>query len=242
MRVLVTRAADQAEATAARLEALGHTAVVAPLTRLVFDAEIELPLAGTAALVVTSANALAALKGRTDLDALRALPLFAVGRRTAAAARDLGFATVVSADGDRDDLARLICANLSVDAGALLWLAGRDRTPGFAETLAERGFRVVEREIYRSEEIGEFPPETAAALARGEIDAIAVYSPRSASLIVAAWTACGFSPTSSGLAIHAISEAAARPFREIGATTIVAARPEESALLATLAPPDAGGA
>lgn len=242
MRVLVTRAADQARATAARLEAMGHTAVVAPLTRLVHDHAVDLPRAGTAAVVVTSANALAALEGRDDLAALRTLPLFAVGRRTAAAARDLGFAKVISADGDRDDLARLICANLSVDAGALLWIAGRDRTPGFAEALAASGFRVVEREVYRSEEVGELPAETIAALARGEIDAIAVYSPRSASLIVAALGACGFSPTSSGPSIHAISEAAARPFRDVGAAPIVAERPEESALLATLAPPTTGGA
>ena len=46
MRILVTRAADQAEATAARLAAIGHESVVAPLSRVVFDREIALPLTG----------------------------------------------------------------------------------------------------------------------------------------------------------------------------------------------------
>jgi len=244
MRILVTRAADQAEATAARLAAMGHEAVVAPLTRVVFDRRIALPLGGVGALVATSTNAVEALAGRADLPALARLPLFVVGARTARAARDLGFAEVSSADGDRSDLVRLIAASREPAAGRLLWIAGRDRTRIFADELGAKGFGVDVVEVYRAEDASTFSPEVVAELRAGKIDAIAVYSPRSGALILQALAACGFSPASPGPAIHAISEATARGFRAVWrGDVVVAARPDEAALTETFErPAPVGGA
>ena len=242
MRVLVTRAADQARATAIRLAALGHEAVLAPLTSLVFDREVALPHAGVAALVATSTNAVEALNGRADLADLLGIPMFVVGARTARAARALGFACVISADGDRTDLVTRLAADLAPGPAKppmrLLWLAGRDRTETFAEDLRARGFLVDVAEVYRAEEGGQLTDEIAADLAAGRIDAIAVYSPRSGNLLLTALLARGFSPSSKRPIIHAISEAAASAFRAAGwPEVIVASRPDEAALLATFGSP-----
>ena len=58
-RIWVTRTAPEAEATAARLEALGHTAVVAPVleARAIVDARVD--LAGVDALAFSSGHAIA---------------------------------------------------------------------------------------------------------------------------------------------------------------------------------------
>lgn len=242
MRILVTRAADQARATAIRLAALGHEAVLAPLTALVLDREVALPHAGVAALVATSTNAVEALGGRADLADLRPIPMFVVGARTARAARALGFACVISADGDRTDLVARLTADLAPGPGKppmrLLWLAGRDRTDTFAEDLRARGFVVDVAEVYRAEEGGPLGDDIAADLDAGRIDAIAVYSPRSGNLLLTALLARGFSPSSKRPTIHAISEAAAGAFRAAGwPEVIVASRPDEAALLATFGSP-----
>ena len=234
MRVLVTRAEDQGRTTKARLEAAGLDGIVAPLTRIVLDGDVELPLAGVQAVTVTSLNGVAALALNDAAEHLRALPLFAVGDRTAAAARARGFRDVRSAAGDRTALAGLLVATLSPNGGALLWAAGADRTADFAPLLEAAGFEIRVAEVYRSEAVTDLPDVVAADLADGRIDAVAVYSPRSAEILVDALRARGFSPSSSSFRIHAISDAAAEPLRRAGYDRIVVAeRPDESGLLVT---------
>ena len=245
MRILVTRAADQARATAIRLATLGHEAVVAPLTSVVFDRDVAVSRDGVAALVATSTNAVEALEGRADLADLLGVPMFVVGARTARAARALGFSCVISADGDRTDLVTRLTTDLAPDTAKaalrLVWLAGRDRTETFAEELRNRGFVVEVVEVYRAEEGGPLPDQIAADLETGRIDAIAVYSPRSGGVLLSALLARGFSPSSNRPVIHAISEAAASAFRAAGwPEVIVASRPDEAALLATFGAPMGG--
>ncbi len=106
-RVWVTRAGPGAEATAARLAALGFQPLIAPLLAIRFTQGGEIDLAGVTALAFTSANGVAAFAARS---AERRLPVFAVGAATAAAARARGFSDVASADGDVAALARAIAA------------------------------------------------------------------------------------------------------------------------------------
>lgn len=234
MRVLVTRAEDQGRATEARLAAAGFDGIVAPLTRIVLDGDVDLDLDGVQAVTVTSLNAVAALAVNDAADRLRGLPLFAVGDKTATAARARGFGDVRSANGDRKALAALLATTLAPTDGALLWAAGADRTAGFAEELEAAGFAVRVAEVYRSEAVATLPDAVAADLAEGRIDAVAVYSPRSAEILVEALAARGFSPTSSRFRIHAISDAAAEPLRRAGYDRIVVAeKPDESGLLVT---------
>ena len=148
-RILVTRPEPGASATAARLQAMGFCPVVLPLTRIVAT-----PPAASGpcdAVIATSANALRHAPA-DFLAQLRARKLFAVGEATASAARRAGFSTIAAAAGTAADLAALI--GREMPAGArLLHLAGRERTQGFEEDLAARGFTVSVVETYRAEEV-----------------------------------------------------------------------------------------
>src|SRR5690606_17211969 len=146
MRVLLTRPRADAEATAERVAALGHAAVIAPLLDIVPESG-QPDLAGAGALIVTSANALRVLPA-SALRSVRGLPLFAVGARTAAAARACGFADVRSAAGDAEALLALILS--ASPQGTLVHLAGRDRAGELVPRLAAAGFTARVATVYRA--------------------------------------------------------------------------------------------
>ena len=112
MAVLLTRPHPDNEATERLLRARGHDVVLAPMLRL--EPMSSLDAADTAnygAVIVTSANALRAVEGQLAGSPLLKLPLFAVGEHTASVARHLGFAEVISADGDAADLRERVLAS-----------------------------------------------------------------------------------------------------------------------------------
>src|SRR5579871_494671 len=114
MRVLVTRPEDDAHETAARLKALGHEPIIAPLISIRFSDGPDIDLARVQAFVATSSNGVRALARRT---ASRDIALFAVGQQTAKTARREGFRLVHSADGDAIALANLVARSVDVGAG-----------------------------------------------------------------------------------------------------------------------------
>src|SRR5450432_3147329 len=137
MRLLVTRPQPDAERTAAVLRAAGHQVDLAALLRIELIADVELGRGPWSALVVTSTNALRALESHPRRAALLVLPLFAVGRRTAAAARAAGFLDVTAAGGNVQDLVESLRQHQGADP--LLYLAGQDRSHDLAGDLAADG-------------------------------------------------------------------------------------------------------
>ncbi|HKN41898.1 MAG TPA: uroporphyrinogen-III synthase, partial [Sphingomicrobium sp.] len=145
MRVVVTRPQADSERTAAALEALGHEVLVTPLMRI---EPVAADLAGTwSAIVITSANALQAVPATAD--GVKPLPVFAVGDRSAEAARRAGFAEVSSANGDIKGLARLVAARAVGAKAPLLYLAGEDRAGDLVAQLAARGIEAEMKVVYR---------------------------------------------------------------------------------------------
>jgi uroporphyrinogen-III synthase len=116
-RVWITRASPGAESTAARVRALGFEPVIAPLlqSRPVGSGPVD--LTGVGAIAFTSANGVTAFAARSGE---RALPVFAVGAATAAAARAAGFGHVLSSDGDVATLAATLAAHERQIRGAVL--------------------------------------------------------------------------------------------------------------------------
>ena len=110
MAILVTRPQPDNEKTGASLRARGFEVLLAPMLRYEPVALPDEPTADYAAVIVTSANALRAVEPQLAEYGLLGLPLFAVGERTAAAARKAGFGSVISADGDGADLRDLVVA------------------------------------------------------------------------------------------------------------------------------------
>jgi uroporphyrinogen-III synthase len=231
--VLITRPQPEADATAAALRRRGYEPLVAPILRLqalpvALDDNVE-----TAAIVVTSASAIRALDPAV-LSELRNLPLYAVGERTAAVAREAGFGDVSCAGGDVAALQRLIGARHDV-AAPLLYLAGADLAHDLAGDLGARGFTVASRTTYRMIAAERLDAHALEALRGGRIAAALHYSRRSARAVFAAAAAAELLPEL-GAALHGcLSEPIAAAIRDYRASRIaIAAAPAEPELLAAL--------
>jgi uroporphyrinogen-III synthase len=237
MRVLLTRPEDDSERLVAVLARRGIEAVVAPLVAIVPRA-VSPELAGVRAILLTSANGarmLARATARRDLDVL------AVGAATAAAAREAGFRSVASAEGDVAALARLAIATLRPDEGELLHVAGSDVAGDLAGRLRSAGFRVRRAVLYDAEAATALPEAAAQALAEGRLDAVLLFSPRTAATFVSLVRGAGLAESLRAVEAVCLSgavagEAAGLPWRAVR----VAARPDQAALLSLLDDPAAG--
>ena len=231
MRLLVTRPQEDGERTAQVLRARGHSVTLAPLL------QIE-PLAAEfgpgpfAAVLTTSANAARAVAGHARLAELRSLPLYTVGRRSAEAARAVGFAVAHSAEGNAHDLIRIVAQELAGAARPLLYLAGADRSIDLAQTLATQGLTVRTAIVYRAAVAERVPREAEQAIAAGAIDGVLHYSPRSAEAFLRCAGAASLRERALALTHFCLSPQVAAPLAQAGAANIrIAARPEEAALL-----------
>ena len=233
MRLLLTRPDPDAQRTATALRAQGHDVVTAPLLRIEPAANAEIGAGPWAAILITSANAAHAVTAHARLTPLRALPVFAVGRRSADAMGAAGFADVASADGNVSDLARLVAARMQ-PAAPLLYLAGEDRAGDLAGDLRARGFAVETAVIYRAIAATSLPPAAALALASG-MDGVLHFSRRSAEVFVDAARAAGVLESALQAAHFCLSAPIAEPLVQAGAADIrVAERPNEAVLLALI--------
>src|SRR3954465_6435869 len=124
MKLLVTRPEPDNQRTAAALRAMGHDVMLAPMLRIEAVPGADLGAPPWAAILLTSANGARAVADHPRRSELIALPVLAVGRSSADAARAAGFADVASADGGADDLARLAARCFSGARQPLLYLAG----------------------------------------------------------------------------------------------------------------------
>jgi len=225
VRLLVTRPQPDAQRTAASLRAHGHEAVVAPLLRIEPIADADPGPGPWAAILITSANAAEAIARHRCMAELRAVPVFAVGRRSAEAARAAGFAQVESADGDMRDLARLVAARIS-PAARLLYLAGEERSGDLAGELAS--FAVSTAVIYRA------VPSPPAAWAGG-LDGALHFSRRTSQAYIDAAQTAGRLTEALAVVHFCLSAQVAAPLVAAGAADIrIAARPEETALIALI--------
>ncbi|MFM8989706.1 MAG: uroporphyrinogen-III synthase, partial [Alphaproteobacteria bacterium] len=234
MRLLVTRPLDDGLALAGRLGELGHEALVEPLLSIAPDLAAALPLAGATALLFTSANGVRAFALRSQE---RALPAFVVGAATARAAREVGFADIASADGDASALEALMLARRRPGDGPLLHVAGKVVAGDLAGRLAARGFEVRTAALYAAEPSPRLSDAARDAFAQGEIDGVLVFSPRSAAILVGLVEAAGLRAAAARIDLYALSGAVAAAASGLAwRRVVVAAAPNEDALLAALAP------
>lgn len=232
-RVLVTRPEPDNAHTAQALRARGHAPILAPL--MVMHPAADVDLGGAyAGLILTSANALRAIRHHPHFDALRVLPAYAVGEASASEARDAGFGHVIAGEGDAGALVELLVAHFrKTEPARLLYLAGAQISHDISGALRDHGIEVDMRVVYRMDEISPWPPAAAPIeIARG-IDAVLHYSARSARLFCVAMREAALDARA---AAHAcLSEQVARVLREEGLPRVgVADRAQEKALLDAL--------
>lgn len=220
--VWITRAQPGAEATAARVAALGLTPIVDPLLEVAPIAAM-IDVTGVAALAFTSANGIQAFSKLSDK---RGLPVFTVGGATASAAREAGFAGITSADGDVEDLARLI---VEAAPGPVLWAGARQPAGDLVAALREAGLDARGVAVY--ETLQRAPSKATLDLLDGPLTVL-LHSPRAARGLA------DILRRRPGPALRALclSQAVAAPLEALMQPSSVACapRPDETALLSLL--------
>ncbi len=227
MRILVTRSPDDAERTAVRLTALGHEAVVAPVTRIVPTGD-PAPSDPYDAVIVTSGHSVDAL---ASIDKSRLV--FAVGPRTADVVQGAGFTSIIVGEGDAVSLSRLIREGLPAGR-TLLHVTGRHHKEEPAASLTAAGYRILTWEVYEARVVDRLPEEAVEALRSGKIGAALHYSRRSADLLIRLAEEAGLASALTACAHLCLSEDVAAAFNGMRASLLVAREPSEDSLLGLL--------
>ncbi len=211
--LLLIRPEPGFSATAKRAHALGLTISGAPLFA-VRPVGWDMPdLTRYAGILFTSANAVRQSGDR--LVACLHLPAFAVGEATAAAAREAGFASVVTGE---KDVAWIVALIGTLGPQTILHLAGQDTVPFDARTVSVD--RIV---VYESVAVD--PPwEWQAWLSHHPV--ALVHSPRAGEALARQI------PDKARIALVAISEAAAQAAGPGWESVDVASDPRDEAMLA----------
>jgi uroporphyrinogen-III synthase len=210
-RVLILRPEPGAGETLRRAKEQGLDAAAVPLFT-VEPVAWEVPDPGSFdALLLTSANAVR--HAGEGLKALRGLPAYAVGDATAEAAREAGFDIKGTGDAGVERLLGSIEADIK-----LLHLCGDDR-----KEAAEARQEVVPLVVYRATEVA--APDLSAAAGSVAL----VHSPRAARRLAQ------LVEEKAGVAIAAISAAAAEEVGQGWETVEIADQPRDEALLALAA-------
>ncbi|HEX4172386.1 MAG TPA: uroporphyrinogen-III synthase [Acetobacteraceae bacterium] len=228
--ILITRPEPGATETAARVAALGHRPILAPLL-VVQSRNVPLPTPDRVqAILVTSGNAIPSLH-----DSHRRVPLLAVGEATAARARAAGFTRVRSADGDASGLAALVANCCDPGGDPLLLVSGRGQGQGLASALRDRGFRVVRRTVYAAIPAGSLPDHARDAIGNGTVQTVLLFSAETARQCVRLLREARLRDAVRAIEALAISQPTAMALRALPWRRIrVADRPNQDALLAML--------
>lgn len=234
MRLLVTRPAVEAEATAEQLRGLGHAPIICPLLIVRQLTGVEVDLNGVQALLFTSAagaRAFAALRSE------RSVPAITVGDATAETARALRFMSVRSAQGDGSALVEYVRETLDPARGALLHITGADIID-IAPGLTAAGFEYRRAILYEAAPVTALPQQAASAIRGGAFDGVLFFSPRSANTFVRLLQQAGLTGRCRDAQAFCLSpaiagEAAALPWTSVH----TAPAPNQAALLALLPAP-----
>lgn len=208
MKLLVLRPQPGGDETAARARALGLEVVVAPLFAVRPLAWTPPDPAGFDAVMLTSASA--ARQASDGLASFKALPCYAVGEATAAAACEAGFADIRVGP---DDGAALLMMMAEDGIRSAFHACGEDHL-----ALGHPAIAVARVPVYAAEAAEVLPVAAEGALAL-------LHSPRAASLFAS------LAGDRSRIIIAAISARTARAAGSGWQHVAVAARPRDDALL-----------
>jgi uroporphyrinogen-III synthase len=216
--LLITRPEALGVETAAAARKRGFAALLAPMLRIE-PVAWDMPARRPDALLFTSAQA-PAMAG--EAAALKSVPAWAVGARTAAAAAAAGYA--IAGTGEADGSA-VVAAMARAGVRHALHLAGAEH----AEMVAPAGLGLDRRIVYQALAATALPAEVLAALTSGGIDAALLYSARTAEVFARLFDDAGLQR--GGLALVVISANTAAAAGTGWRQTEVACRPATDAML-----------
>jgi uroporphyrinogen-III synthase len=222
MHLIITRPHDDALPLKAKLEAMGHSATLLPLLKIVPRENIAIPDKPYQLICATSANALKHVKLST---ALKQKKIFTVGPQSLAAAQAAGFTLCQSHGGDVHGLVAHIKKTIQPGAGPILYLSGAETSADLQKLLQDEGFTVDKIIVYDA--IIEKPAGLAEAISTA--DGVLLYSPRSARI----WVDTADGKQAASLSYFCLSSNVAKVLPNHWRTR-VAKTPDESAMLALL--------
>ena len=175
MRIAITRPAEDAAPLKAKLEALGHEVITAALMAIVPRPDAVIPDRPWQAIAATSANGIRAL---ANPERFAKTPTLTVGPQSLKAALAAGLPAEAHG-GDVMGLATFIRMNFEPAAGPILYLSGAETAGDLEAQLKNAGFdctRVILYDAVAAETLGDL----AAALRNRTVEAVLLYSPRTA--------------------------------------------------------------
>ncbi len=223
MRLLVTRPVDDAERTARALEKLGHETILSPALQVRYHIDVPLPKHSFQAILVTSSNAVAALKRHRQAKALTTTKILTVGDRTAVAARRAGYANAFSAGGNADDLYETVLDHCNPDGGPLFYAAGAEQASDLTQRLSDAGFDVETAVVYRTDPTTGLSPGAVADLSAGKIDGALFYSAKSAYVFGQQLEEAGLAPLAENVTCFCLSETIGSKVRGFAAGAVMIA-------------------
>jgi uroporphyrinogen-III synthase len=175
MRIILTRPTEDAAPLADKLRKLRHVPIITPLLKIEARPNILVPPKHYQAICLTSANAIRVMG---SIDAIKNIPLYAVGQQSEQMAKDKGFSHVSAHGGDVIGLHRFLISHLKITNGPVLYLSGAETSGDMQGRLQSSGFevdRVITYDAVRSSLAG-FTNEIEGA------EVVLLYSPRTAKL------------------------------------------------------------
>ena len=226
--VLIIRTEPGATNTASKVTSLGFNPIVLPAARAV-PTNAKFDHRNVQAILVTSSNAPRLTKFCPEAFAI---PVYAVGDATAAAAREIGFEDVISAGGDASALAVLVADRLKKENGALLHLRGTEVAGDVTGFLNSCGFETRAQIVYETVDCPEFKEKLSNILEQNS-GYVLFHSPKGSKRFIEAannkllanWCALGISQA-------AIAPIAQEKLEWAGA--VIAAAPNEESMLELL--------
>ena len=226
MRLIITRPEEDALPLKTKLESRGHSAILAPLLKIVPRLEASVPPLAYQFICTTSANALKFLQVESRL---KAIPLLAVGPQSLLTAQENGFKFAEAHGGDVQGLAAHAAAKFVPQKGPVLYLSGAEISADLQALLMAAGF-AVER-IITYDAVIQRPDDIESAV-KGA-DGVLLYSPRSARLWCDLIASSGLERRAAAPIYYCLSENVAKALPATWQKR-VAKTPDEAAMLALL--------
>ncbi len=235
--ILITRPRPEADAYAVELSEEGFETFVEPMLEY-HPLDFVLPdLSQYDGLLLTSAQALAALFSKYSVAHARGFEgvVYCVGQHTAKEARAYGFSHCVSVDGTGQDLAVHIQDLPEAGSQKYVHIRGKDVAYPVAETLHEKGIDAQDLIVYEVRSVEAFSDAFKKVFVRGNIGLVTFYSKRTAQAFMHLVRKNGFEDKLSAIKLLSISERVLECVRiEDWAKTYVSGTPDRAGMLKIL--------
>lgn len=178
MNLLLTRAFHKSIDTRKKIESLGHRVIWSPMLEIE-KIKYVVPKKHYDGILISSFHALSALRRVGQ----RQATIIATGEATACAVKNMGFANVLSANGNSYDMAQLAKNHFGKNS-SLLYMCARNAAFDMGKFFQQKKIACETLVVYQANEAAGFTPQAQKCFMAGEIGGVLLYSSRAAACFV----------------------------------------------------------